>query len=477
METQSNPRSVAQLAGARLPADRGLSSLGLLMQLVGSFFLGYMALIALMPIFAGGAPGSWQIFLLGASGAVRSAFHRNAGSALLYGSPAGPLRAVRTYAIVALIETALWVLIIKQMGAPFKLTIPLVGVLAAWPITLMIIATRSEFRDVAEEAVPQSEDMGFEGSAVLMSILGVMGVLLSAIVVYTLIKVKAWSGSAGAHGLLFLGVFMMLLVRSCMHALAGYRGTSGIDADNASETASRYYSFGVISSVIAGGALLVEMMMTAIHPVTLLIVGIIVFFLLMWPLILRRFYTERNFSVLLAGQDAPNFRRAPDSGMTALGWLLLMLGTYSLGAALPSLLVDGSESALAMLGGRGGPGGGFSPAELATAAGRSPWWGIGLALVQVWAAIELVRMSDRWRLAANVYGVVATVVTVYLFWPMLKSVTQSFGALGRGPGGMFEMIGFGTMAIFLVIPIATVVLANRKIAPTATARFKGEPTV
>ena len=472
METQSNSRTVAQLAGARLPADRGLASLGLMMQLVGSFFLGYMALVALMPIFAGGAPGSWQIFLLGATGAVRAAFHRNAGSALLYGTLNGPLRAVRTYAIVALIETALWVLIIKQMGVPLKVTLPLIGVLAAWPITLLVLASRASIRDVAEEAIPAAEDLGFEGSAVLMSILGVMGVLLSGMVVYALISSKAWSGSGGIHGLLFLGVFIMLLVRSGMHAMAGFKGTTGIDSDRASESASRYYSFGVVSSVIAGGALLVEMMMTTIHPVTLLIVGIIVFFLLMWPLILRRFYTERNFSVLLAGQEAPNFRRAPDAGMTALGWLLLMLGTYSLGSAIPSLFVDVSENAaMALLGSKGA---GFSPTELAEAAGRSPWWGIGLALVQVWAAIELVRMSDRWRLAANIYGVVATAVTVYLFWPMLKELTNSVSALGRGPAGMFEMIAFGSMAIFLVIPIACVVLANRKLSPTATARIKGE---
>jgi hypothetical protein len=441
------------------------------MQLVGSFFLGYMALIALMPIFAGGAPGSWQIFLLGASGAVRAAFHRSAGSALLYGSAGGPLRAVRAYVVVALIETLLWVLVLKSLGGSFKLALPVIGVLAGWPIALLVIATRQSFRDIAEDQVPTSEDMGFEGSAVLMTILGVMGVLLSGIVVFTLFKAKAWSGRGGVHGLLFLGVFIMLLVRSGMHTLAGIRGTSGITTDHASDSASGYYSFGVISSVIAGGALLVTMMMTAIHPVTLLIVGIAVFWLLMWPLILRRFYTERNFSVLLAGQEAPNFRRAPDAGITALGWLLLMLGTYSLGAAIPALLVGPDETALALLGGSGGGGGGFSPAELAAAAGRSPWWGVGLALVQVWAAIELVRMSDRWKVAATVYGVVATLVTVYLFWPVLKAMTSGFGALSKGAGGMLEMVGYGTMAIFLVIPIATVVLANRKVTPQATARF------
>lgn len=468
METHSKSSSVAQLAGARLPADRGLSSLGLLMQLVGSFFLGYMAFLALMPIFAGGGGGSWQLFLLGASGAVRAAFHRNAGGSLLYGSPGGPLRAVRAYAVVALIETALWIFILKSLTSSFALALPIAGMLIAWPITLLVVASRQSYREIAEHQVPQSEDMGFEGSSILMVILGVMGVLASGIVVFTLFKVKAWSGKGGIHGLMFLGIFIMLLVRSGVHAMSGIKGTKGISSDHASESASSYYSFGVISSVIAGGALLVEVMMTQLHPMTLLMVGIVVFWLLMWPLILRRFYTERNFSVLLAGQEAPNFRRAPDLGITALGWLLLMLGTYSLGSALPALFTD-NHNALAMLGGNNSAS--FSPADLAAAAGRSPWWGIGLGLVQIWAAVELVRMSDRWKLAATIYGVVATLVTVYLFWPMLRAMTSGGFAGLRGSNAMMEMLGFGIMAIFLVIPIATVILANRKVTPQATARF------
>lgn len=465
METSSNSSSVAQLAGARLPADRGLSSLGLLMQLVGSFFLGYMALIALMPIFAGGAPGSWQIFLLGASGAVRAAFHRNAGSSLLYGAAGGPLRAVRAYAVVALIETALWIFILKSLGTPLKAALPIIGVLAVWPITLLVIASRQTYREVAEHQIPQSEDMGFEGSAILMVILGVMGVLLSGIVVFTLFKVKAWSGKGGVHGLLFLGVFIMLLVRSGIHVMAGLRGTKGISSDRASESAAGYYSFGVISSVIAGGALLVEMMMTKIHPLGLLGVGIVVFWLLMWPLILRRFYTERNFSVLLAGQEAPNFRRAPDAGMTALGWLLLMLGSYTVVNALITVLI-GPESAASMSGGLLG-GLDFST----VGASRSQWWNVGLGAVQLWAGVEMVQMTDRWKLAGVISGAVATAVAVYLFWPDIKALTSGFRALKGGAGGVFGMLGYGILAMYLVIPITTIVLCLRNLTPTATARF------
>ena len=35
---------------------------------------------------------------------------------------------------------------------------------------------------------------------------------------------------------------------------------------------------------------------------------------------------------------------------------------------------------------------------------------------------------------------------------------------------------FGPLALGLIIPIATIVLVNRKIAPTARARFRQKPT-
>lgn len=469
---KSNQRVVAELGGARLPADRGLSSLGLLMQLVGSFFLGYMALLALLPVFAGGAPGSWEMFLLGASGAVRSAFHRSAGNALLYGSPTGPLRAVRKYVVVAFAETGLWLLVLTQskLGLPSQLTFPIAGALIAWPIALLVVASSPAFKRVAEAELPQAEDLGFEGASVLMAILGVMGTLLSAVVVYGMFKAKIWSGG-GAIGALLLCVFGMLLVRSIMHARAGIHGTRGLDADGASNSAERYYSFGVVSSVIAGGALLVQMMMTAVHPMALLMVGVVVFWLLIWPLALRRFYTERNFSVILAGDDAPSFRRAPDAGMTALGWLLLMLGSYQLGSLIPTVLLGASGDG--MSGGlMGSLGAGISPAGLASAAGRSLWWNVGLGAVQLWAGIELIRMSDRYRFAANLYGIVGSAVTVYVYWPVIKTMGDGFGHLGRGAGAIFQTFGFSMLAIFLVIPVAAVVLANRKLTPEATARIR-----
>lgn len=460
MDTAQSPSNVTPLAGARLPADRGLTGLGLLMQLVGSVMLGLMAMVALAPIFAGAAPGAWPIFLLGATGAIRAAFHRAAGGALLYAGIDGALPALRRYVVVAFLATAAWAAVLLESGAGASLALPVVGALAAWPVTLLILASRPSFRALVEGSPRTAEDMGFEGTAVLMVILGALGALFSLAALIALFKAKAWSGSFGPAGILLLGVFAMLAVRSIMHVNAGLKGTRGLDADGATDAAARYYSFGFVSSVIAGGALLIQMMMSVLHPMGLLMIGLVVFFLLIWPLALRRFYTERNFSILLAGDDAPRYHRAPDAGMTALGWLLLMLATYQIGYLVPTVLV-GSPGLAA------GQFADFNPATLGVAPFRSMWWQVGLAGLGLWAAIELIQMSDRYKVAATVYGVVAAAVTVYLYWPMLRA----FQLGGGGPNLLGSLLPLSVALMMLVIPVTAVVLANRKLTPEATARI------
>ncbi len=469
---EGTEREVAQLAGPRMPADRGLASLGLVMQLVGSVFLGAMAMLALLPIFAGFAEGSFFAFLVGAAGAVRSAFHRNAGSALTYGSPQGVFRSTYTYIGVSVAQTAFTLLILNKDGAvPGPLNLTVAMTLLAWPLTLLALLTRPRLRDLAtEEVLPASEDMGFEGSAVLMVVLGIIGALVAALFLYT--GLTEGGALVSATGMLLVAVFAMLLARSILHTMAGLRGVRGIDSDGASESASRYYSFGLVTSVITGGALLILVMKDGgTHPVALLFVVGVVYLLLTWPLILRRFYTERNFSALLSGADAPNQRRAPDAGMTALGWLLLAVGVFDLASSLPAALSAhaGLDRVMFWLA-RFGDSGALDTAGAA----RSPWWPVGIAMTAVWAGLELVHMTDRHRVAATIYGVVGSVATLYVCWPQLDGLAHAGRIIGfeQALGSIF---GFVLLALGLVLPVATALLANRKLLPTAQARIRVSP--
>jgi hypothetical protein len=205
----------------------------------------------------------------------------------------------------------------------------------------------------------------------------------------------------------------------------------------------------------------------------MLMISVAVYTLLAWPLIIRRFFSERQFADLMAGDKAPLHQRAPDLGLTALGWLLLANGVQQLANALPGVLLSGDGGDA----GRWGDlfGGQGLPAIFGMVyAGHSPWWGVGLAGIGIWAGIELVRMTDNHRLAATVYGVVSAVVTVYLLAPMLKHMGGMFDGMGGG-GGMMSSVGaFFVMSLSLAVPIGTLLLVHRKRLTTATARVRGD---
>jgi hypothetical protein len=470
METQGTQREVAQLAGARMPADHGLASLGLIMQLFGSLFLGLMAMIAVAPIMAGGAPGAWIIFVIGAMGAVRSALHRMAGTALLYGSPRGPFHGINLYAGVSVAQTAITLLLLnKQGGVPAAMNVMIAVGLLAWPLALVAVTRLPRLQRMASEGIPTSEDMGFEGAAILMILLGTTGALIMLIQLWSVFGLPGQVLS-DPRMLLMIATLIMLLVRSVLHVVAGVKGTSGVNSDGASEAAARYYNFGVVSSVIVGAVMLVFFMMLpggGMHPAIVLYVGLFVYMLLVWPLLLRRFYSERNFGALLSGAEGPSYRRAPDTGLTALGWLLFATGVFGLAMSLPMALFRVDMDLMSMLQsmatmdrGRGGH-------DLSEAL-RSPWWAVGISAAQLWAAIELIGMTDRFRVAASVYGVVATLVTLYIYWPMLNSL----GGMGGGSpmGGMSPAIG--QVALQLVIPACTLILVNRNLRPVAQAHIR-----
>jgi len=118
---------------------------------------------------------------------------------------------------------------------------------------------------------------------------------------------------------LFVLSLMLLVVRSVLHVQAGFSGLRETSVDQSVERANRYANFGVISSFCMGGALLLWVMSSAMSVAGLAMISGLVWILLAWPLIVRRFYSDRQFADLLAGDHAPVHRRSPDAGLTWLG--------------------------------------------------------------------------------------------------------------------------------------------------------------
>ena len=213
----------------------------------------------------------------------------------------------------------------------------------------------------------------------------------------------------------------------------------------------------MISAFCAGGALLLATMTKAPDLASIAAVTGLGWMLMTWPMIIRRFFGERQFADLLAGTNASLHRRSPDAGLTSLGWLVLAHAVFSASFLVPELM--GSTDL---------PRGFGKMYDLFGASGlRSPWWNAGVIMLQAWAGFEMIRMSQHHRVIATIYAIVAGAVTFYLFWPLL----EQFKGSGRG----VELLTWMPVAIALVIPVATLVLVNRKIAPTARARFRTAP--
>lgn len=150
--------------------------------------------------------------------------------------------------------------------------------------------------------------------------------------------------------------------------------------------------------------------------------------------------------------------------MTALGWLLLAMALFQLAFALPELVYgrDGLSSLIPWQ---------STPArELVLVANnpRLPWWSAGASILQAWAAIELIRSTERRRLAAILYGAASTAVTFWLLWPQLFELD---GLVGSGlQFGLPAVVQLLNVSCWLVVPLVTLILTSRKLPSRRSSR-------
>jgi len=457
------PAPAPSLVDPGVPADQGLASLGLVMQLAGTVFAAYASLVMFIMLFLPsgfGRVGKGYILIVLALCITRSAFHRVGGSELLYPRASfddkpSPFAGIKRYVLVAFAQTAVMaVLLAGKFGVPFKFTLGICAGLAAWPTFLAVISALPRFKRFAGE-LPIAEDKGFEAAAILMTVLGTCGVLGTG--AFLLVMLESGSGILSqGPGVLLLVALVMLLIRSIFHVQAGVSGLRETNLDRSVELANRYANFGVISSFCAAGAMLIVSMMGAVNLAVIAVVAGVCWMLMAWPMIIRRFFSERQFADLMAGDGTQLHRRAPDAGLTGLGWLLVAHAFFSATLLIPQVVLG------ADFGGR------YTEmlSFMGPSGARSLWWSVGLTTFQMWAGYELVRMSPHSRVIATAFSVVAGALTIYIMWPVLQGMKH----LGRMMSPEMVMM-IVPLAIQLVIPVSTLILVNRKIAPTARARF------
>jgi hypothetical protein len=462
-ESEQTSPPVADLVDAGVPADQGLASLGMIMQLAGNVFAALGAVISLYALTAegrmAGNGASVFLFALLAAGTVRSLFQHNAGTQLLYGAvDGGRLVAMRRYIQLGIAHSlAFGALLAWKFDVSVSVAASVAAGLALWPVTLAVVFSLPRFRKFRDN-LPIAEDKGFEGAAILMTVLGLCGLFAAGGVLIWLLDMPRSFLQHGPTVLVVLAVGM-LVVRSAMHVRAGFSGLRETSLDRSVERVHTYANFAVIAAFCCGGAMLLLMMSESINLIGLGLVCALVWMLMAWPMVVRRFYAERQFADLLAGADAPVHRRAPDAGASALGWLLFAHAAYGASFAIPSLTMSDSL----------GRDGGYANILAAMSGAHGCMMIVSLAVIvlQGFAGFELVRASRRARIVATAYGVVSAAFTLYMQWPILAEM--------RRTGDLSTSLAIVPLALSLVVPIATILLVNRQIAPTMQARFRTPP--
>lgn len=471
MVASHEPRTdVVELPTAGLPADRGLASLGLLMQLAGRASAALVALAASIAWLEGRLDRhtGWCAVVI-ALCLARSHFHSIAGRHLSYGrrrcdsAPGDPFDAMQGYAAFGMAHAfAIGAIAIRVFDQPHAAGVGIGAALAVWPAALALVVKLPRF-DALRAGIPLAEDRGLEGAAIVMTVLGAYGVLSTGAIAWT---VGALSPHQLRHGwgAMLVVVFLLLLVRSSLHVRAGLAGLRDSSFDRPGELAARYAAFGVISAFCVGGVLLLLAMSERLTPDAVISVVVACWLLVTWPMIVKRFFQQRQFAELLAG-DRVTHRRAPDAGLTALGWLLAGHAALVAAILIAQLTVDSVrgriigqliENALVLGGlvvGRG-----WSP-DIA-----DPGLTGALVVLEVATAVALIRMSDQRRAIATIYALFAGVVALAPALPVLRSLAHH-AALRSG-------IQLLPSAVQLVLPVATLLLVHRVVAPAARARYR-----
>jgi hypothetical protein len=462
------PKRIVNLPSAGMPADLGLANLGLVMQLAGRASGALAALLASVVVLESRVHrhGGWFFFAI-ALCIARSQLHRIAGRDLVYsqrtpeGELADPFKAMRAYIAFAIGHAIVLGLIAAvEFGATNRTAAGIAAALVLWPVVLAVLLQLPRLRPL-HAGIPLGEDRGLEGASILMTVFGACGVLSTGAIVLMLRELPSRHLQHG-WGVMLVVVFSLLLVRSCLHLRAGLTGLRESSFDRPGELATRYANFGIVSSVCVGGVLALLAMSEQLTPEAIASVTVMGWLLAVWPLIVKRYFHHRQFAELLAG-DRVIHCRAPDSGLTGLGWFLA--GHAMLVATLLILSVTvephGVGSAVRNLLSLIGPSVGPAAVDLGLTA--------GVVALELFAAVALLRMSDHRKVITTIYAFFASGTALAVAWPLVQR-------FGHHPISYRLVLQWIPTAVQLVVPTAALILVHRAIAPVAQARYRASVT-
>lgn len=396
----------------------------------------------------------------------RSLLQYRAGVVLIHGP--GRKRPPQTLSVQRYIKFAAFqsAVVLAILYFEFAVTgtsaVALAIALLLWPLILAAVLTLPRFRQF-RKAIPRSEDQGFEGAAIYMTVFGIWGAISTALgILVTLLKIDI--GRWPAYSWLFaVPALATLLIHSIVQIRGGFSELRGIGVGNPSSAGARnspsiapqgidrpisvYAKFASHMFLFFG----LGIIMITFQNLLGIVIGLGFFgFILFWPITVRRFITERQYAHFLA-QYQPGGARTPDAGLTWLGWLLIGLAAFSTSFLLLELTLNWSATDRS--------GSGHAVSEWLATFHLDPLhsiWRLPLIAFELWAGFELVRMSSYAKIVASLFGIAAMATAIGLRWSANDTPHPNGGAFAI-------LLWLAPLAFALVLPVATLLLVHRKI--------------
>ncbi len=413
---QAGPQPLEQAATIGLPSDHGLTSAGLVCEALSGFGLALSVMVLAVILLSFGALTRFLPFESDAMLIValflcvlRAVAHGMLGRVLTRRDRKRMFRYAKAYFGVAAVQTLALALALGGAGlGTLGGSSGLAGLGAvivvsiAWPAVLLAMVLRPSNRralavEDAFDVRVLPNDRGVAGAGTIMLVGGVIAALgMGAELVGGGKLARSWVG---------IVVLLLLIVRSGVHAYAGFLALRRPSAASFAEGVTVYRVATYVSS--GAFALLALVASGAFEPVSImLLLGFVYLYFLLWPRRLTRF-TRQVATEVRSDDISKPLPKPPDGGLTALGYILLWAGCYQLATAVGAVFVGSYD--------------GGTVALLAVV-------GFGQTALMLWAGVELARMTPRWRVAAWAYGGLSIVLN--LGWPLAAGVSfQPVGLL------------------------------------------------
>ena len=454
----------------RLPADFGFSSLGLLMQLFGGLFVCFSANI-LLQMVSFGKPDVIFLSLMGLS-LIRSVVHFGAGlklsQSLMDSRKAGLL-----YVKLATVHTIV-ILVFMVIKDAFLIEniLGIAILLMGWPLAILYLmmrpAVKKKFRLAFEEASGLAPNgFGIEGMGVLMCVLGIGGFIFGSVMFYGLISIDMLP--TGLISIVLILFAASICGVSALHTYVGIVALRKPDPQLVKGWVNYYFMLSFVPIVLL---LLLPIIFIVESDIPKISPFFFVFFLIMgvamavWPTITRSFINSMALRHMYdsdsettewtggPGAYGGDLLKSKDRGITALGYLLLYYSVVSMSYSIFKFTDDRDLASFLMV---------HKNSRLG--ADSIMILTIAMLVIAVWAAVELVLMTSRYRIAGISYAIVGIGLAILNLLENFKTVKALAPFMARANLLNLQMLQpLVGLAIELVLPVAVLILVNRRLS-------------